>query len=111
MPVKLGVVFFATLFFQTGFLQASETPFYKSWLQEHSFAHPGISSSAAVAPAPKSMTFSQNDTGPDVADGEIAWGHHKTSASAVSMSATSAFTDGAGSDVPDSEIAWGHHKS
>jgi len=57
--MKLGILFFVTLFFQTAFVPASEAgemaPFYKSWLQEHSYAHPGIGSSPAVAPAAKSL--------------------------------------------------------
>ncbi len=46
--MKLGILFFVTLFFQTAFAQASEaselTPFYKSWLKERSYVHPTLKS-------------------------------------------------------------------
>ena len=44
--MKLGILFFVTLIFQTAFVQASgaseATPFYKSWLIERGYTHPGL---------------------------------------------------------------------
>jgi len=46
LPMKLGILFFVTLFFQTALVPASEageaTPFYKSWLIERGYTHPGL---------------------------------------------------------------------
>jgi len=53
--MKLGILFFVTLFFQTAFVSVSKanetTPFYKSWLIERGYTHPGLrvkSKSSAV---------------------------------------------------------------
>lgn len=53
--MKLGVLFFVTLFFQTALVSVSKasetTPFYKSWLIERGYTHPGLgveSKSSAV---------------------------------------------------------------
>jgi hypothetical protein len=44
--MKLGILFFATLFFQTALVSVSvageTTPFYKSWLQERGYIHPDL---------------------------------------------------------------------
>jgi hypothetical protein len=44
--MKLGVLFFVTLFFQTALVSVSKasekTPFYKSWLIERGYTHPGL---------------------------------------------------------------------
>ena len=44
--MKLGILYFATLFFQTALVSVSvageTTPFYKSWLQERGYIHPGL---------------------------------------------------------------------
>lgn len=61
--MKLGIVFLATLFFQTALLSASEAgetvPFYKSWLQERGYIHPGLGpmskSSTEKLSQPKAM--------------------------------------------------------
>ncbi len=55
--VKLGVLFLAALFFQATFAQASEagemTPFYKSWLKERSYTHPGLRPKTSTPAATK----------------------------------------------------------
>ena len=69
--MKLGILFFVTLFFQTPFVPASEagemTPFYKSWLQEHSYVHPSLRPKTQPAPAkkmaqPKAMASAKTTT-------------------------------------------------
>jgi hypothetical protein len=44
--IKLGILFFAILFFQTALVSVSvadeTTPFYKSWLQERGYIHPAL---------------------------------------------------------------------
>ena len=44
--MKLGILFFATLFFSMALASVSvaseSTPFYKSWLQERGYVHPGL---------------------------------------------------------------------
>lgn len=42
-----------------------------------SSASASTSSSASAVSMPTTPAFSEDDTGPDAADGEIAWGHHK----------------------------------
>lgn len=60
--IKVGILVFATFFFQAIFVQASEaeelTPFYKSWLKERSYVHPGLRSKAQ-SPSAKKMTQSK----------------------------------------------------
>jgi hypothetical protein len=68
--MKLGIVFLATLFFQTAFLSVSEAgetvPFYKSWLQERGYIHPGLErtpkSSTEKLSQPKAMASTKSST-------------------------------------------------
>lgn len=57
--MKLGILFFVTLIFQTAFVQASgaseATPFYKSWLIERGYTHPALRP-ASKSPAVKKTT-------------------------------------------------------
>ena len=75
-----------------------------------------VPSPASAVSVPTTPAFSEDDTGPDAGDGNIAWGHHMsattTSASAALIPTTPAFSeDDTGLDAPDGDIAWGRHKS
>jgi hypothetical protein len=51
--MKLGILFFTTLFFSMALasvsLASESTPFYKSWLQERGYIHPGLSKTSKVS--------------------------------------------------------------